>query len=63
MSVHHLTKFIPNLAELSEPLRPLLKKNTTTKNNKLDWKEEHTSAFNKKKQCTSNNRKQAFRHN
>ena len=49
MSVHHLTKFISNLAELSEPLRPLLKKNTTTKNNKLDWKNENTSAFNKNK--------------
>ena len=44
-SVHHLTKFIRNLAELSEPLRPLSKKTNTTKNNKLDWKENHTSAF------------------
>ena len=46
-SVHHLTKFIPNLAELSEPLSTLLKKTNTTKNNKLDWKENHTSTFNK----------------
>ena len=45
-SVHHLTKFIPNLAKLSEPLRPLLKKNPEAKNNKLDWKAEHSSAFN-----------------
>ena len=45
-SVHHLTKFTPNLAELSEPLRPIIKKTNTTKNNKLDWKENHTSAFN-----------------
>ena len=45
-SVHHLTKFIPNLAKLSEPLRPLLKKNPEAKNNKLDWKEEHSAAFN-----------------
>ena len=45
-SVHHLTNFIPILAELSEPLQPLLKKNTMTKNNKLDWKEEHTTTFN-----------------
>ena len=45
-SVHHLTKFIPNLAKLSEPLSPLLKKNPESKNNKLDWKEEHSSAFN-----------------
>ena len=45
-SVHHLTKFIPNLAKLSETLRPLLKKNPESKNNQLDWKEEHSSAFN-----------------
>ena len=45
-SVHHLTKFVPNLAELSEQIRPLLKKNAEGKNNKLDWKEEHSSAFN-----------------
>ena len=45
-SVNHLTKFIPNLAELSEPLRPLLKKNTMTQNNKLNWKVEQTTAFN-----------------
>ena len=32
-SVHHLTKFIPNLAKVSEPLRPLLKKNPESKNN------------------------------
>ena len=45
-SVHHLTKFIPNLAKLSEPLRPLLKKNPDAKNNKLDWNDEHSIAFN-----------------
>ena len=45
-SVHHLTKFIPNLAQLSETLRPLLKKNPEAKNNKLDWRAEHISAFN-----------------
>ena len=44
-SVHHLTKFIPNLAELSEPLRPLFKKNPEEKNNKLDWKDQHSTAF------------------
>ena len=48
-SLHHLTMFTLNLAELSEPLRPLLKKNTMTKNNKLDWKEEHKTAFNESK--------------
>ena len=44
-SVNHLTKFIANLVELSEPLRPLLKNNTESKNNKLDWKEENSSVF------------------
>ena len=37
-SVNHLTKFIPNLAELSEPLRPLLKKTNTTKTTNLTGK-------------------------
>ena len=35
-SVHNLTEIIPNLAELSEPLRPLVKKNPEGKNNKLE---------------------------
>ena len=52
--IHHLIKFTPRLAELSEPLRPLLsnyRKTTQNKKNKLDWKEEHTIAFeNIKKQ-------------
>ena len=49
--IHHLIKFTPRLAELSEPLRPLLSKNNTKAQNKLDWKEEHTIAFeNIKKQ-------------
>ena len=34
-SVHHLTKFIPNLADFSEPLRPLLKKNPEGKT--INW--------------------------
>ena len=46
MSVHHLTKFKPNLAKLSEPFRPLLKKNPESKDNKLDWSDEHSLAFN-----------------
>ena len=29
-SIHHLTKFIPNLTKISEPLRPLLIKENTT---------------------------------
>ena len=37
-SVHHLKKFIPNLAELFEPLRPFLKKTNTTKTTNLTGK-------------------------
>ena len=37
-STHHLNKFIPNLAQLCTPLRPLL--STTNKFNFL-WKEEN----------------------
>ena len=43
--IHRLTKFTPTLAELSEPQRPLLSKNNTKAQNKLDWKEKHTTAF------------------
>ena len=49
--IHHLIKFTPRLSELSEPLRPLLSKSNTKAQNKLDWKEKHTKAFeNIKKQ-------------
>ena len=49
--IHHLIKFTPRLAELSDPLGPLLSKNNTKAHNKLDWKKEHTKAFeNIKKQ-------------
>ena len=34
--IHHLIKFTLRLAELSEPLRPLLSKNNTKAQNKLD---------------------------
>ena len=44
--IHHLIKFLPNLAELSEPLRSLLSKANTKAQNKLDWNEKHTEAFN-----------------
>ena len=44
--IHHLIKFTPKLAELSEPLRPLLSKNNTKSQNKhLDWKDHHLIAF------------------
>ena len=43
--IHHLIKFLPNLAQLSEPLRPLLSKAITKSQNKIDWKDIHTEAF------------------
>ena len=47
--IHHLTKIIPNWAKMSEPLRPLLKKDNTTTSNKLTWEEKHTNTFSKNK--------------
>ena len=44
--IQHRIKFIPNLARISEPLRPLLSKANTKSQNKLDWKDNHTIAFN-----------------
>ena len=52
--IHHLIKLIPNLAELSEPLRPLLSKANTKSQNRLDWKEQHTVLFNKIKERIKN---------
>ena len=40
-SVHYISKFIPNLAQLCHPLRPLLRKYTN-----YIWTEEHTIHFN-----------------
>ena len=40
-SVHNISKFIPNLAQLCHPFRPLLKKST-----KFVWTEEHFKHFN-----------------
>ena len=45
--IHHLIKFLPNLAHISEPLRPLLSKANTKSQNKLAWNDTHTEAFNK----------------
>ena len=39
-SVHHLGKLIPNLSQLCDPLRPLLRKNT-----KFIWTDEHEKQF------------------
>ena len=52
-SVHQLIKFIPNLANLLNPIRPLLKKDNIT-NNKIRWEDYHTTALNKIKAEISN---------
>ena len=52
--IHHLIKFTPKLAKLSEPLRPLLSKNNTKAQNKLDWKDQHTTAFEQIKRQITN---------
>ena len=44
-SIHHLIKFIPNLAEISEPLRPLLKKQNVLASNKIKWEDKHRKTF------------------
>ena len=49
-SIHHLKKFIPNIEEISDPIRPLLKKKSTTTSNRLKWEEKHTSTFSSIKQ-------------
>ena len=42
-SIHHLTRYIPNLAKTAAALRPLLK--NTEKRKPLDWSTEHNTAF------------------
>ena len=46
---HRLQKFIQNLAELSEPSRPLLSKVNQKTQNRLDFNYKHTDAFNQTK--------------
>ena len=48
-SVHYIGKFIPNLTQISHPLRPLLKKRP-----KFIWTEEHESCFNEIKSRIAN---------
>ena len=48
-SVHYIGKFIPNLAQNSHPLRPLLKKTS-----KFIWTEEHENCFNEIKNLIAN---------
>ena len=44
-SIHHLTRYIPHLAQAAAALRPLLK--NTDKHKKLNWSTEYDSAFHK----------------
>ena len=48
-SVHYIGKFIPPLAQLCHPFRPLLKKSV-----KFIWREEHTKHFNLNKEKIAN---------
>ena len=48
-SVHHLSKFIPNLAKICHHLRPLLKKNET-----FFWTENHQTHFEHNKSTIAN---------
>ena len=43
VSIHHLTRYIPRLAQTAAALRPLLK--NTEKNRPLEWSTEHNTAF------------------
>ena len=46
---HHLIKIIQKLAKLTEPQRPLLKKQDN-KNKRLNWNEIHSQVFDNIKQ-------------
>ena len=48
-SVHYIGKFIPNLAQISHPLHPLMKKSS-----KFIWTAEHENCFNEIKNRIAN---------
>ena len=50
-SIHHMIKFIPDLSELTAPLRPLLSTKNSIKGPKLKRTSEHDLAFNKIKKA------------
>ena len=57
---HQLIKFIPNLASLLDPIRPL-PKNENIINNKIKWSDEHTDALTSiKNQITKIRRRKHF---
>ena len=51
-SIHRLIKFIPNLATLSAPIRPLLSSSASKK--KLQWNDKHSAAFKNIKNAIQN---------
>ena len=61
-SINHLSKFIPNAANLTDKLRPLLKeenekkkmKNVQLPVKKFDWDNEHSVAFEEIKRAVAN---------
>ena len=50
-SMHHMIKFIPNLSEITAPLRPSLSTKNSIKGSKLKLSNEHDTAFSKIKQA------------
>ena len=50
-STHHMIRFIPNLSELTAPLRPLLSTKNSIKGPKLKWSSKQDIAFNKIKKA------------
>ena len=50
-SIHHLTRYITNLAQTAAELRPLLK--NTLKNAPINWKREHSTSFENIKKVVS----------
>ena len=50
-SIHHVIKFIPNLTNLTAPLRPLLSTKNNIRGTKLKWTTEHDTAFEKIKKA------------
>ena len=55
-SIHHLIKFIANLATLSAPIRPLLSSSASKK--KLEWNDKHSAAFKNIKNAIQNIKEQ-----
>ena len=53
-SINHLSKFIPNAANLTEKLRPLLKEENEKENDKCEWDNQHSVAFEDIKKSVAN---------